>query len=52
MIGWQDRGLKMDTKLYASGIAAQKDLLRAQITHRPEDLRKYLLVSLKALKAE
>lgn len=39
---WQDRGIVMETKLYPS----------APRTHKSADLRKYLLESLQALKAE
>ena len=71
-VGWQKRGLLMDTKLYpnvvslwpSSGLgrislrfAVQSNArLRAPgktvISHSSEDLRKYLDISLKALKAE
>lgn len=45
-IGWQERGLVMDTKLYPT---VGRGLPGEQITHRPEDLRKHLQLSLNAL---
>ncbi|KAI5124485.1 hypothetical protein M0805_003012 [Coniferiporia weirii] len=52
-INWQERGLKLDTKLYPNASNAR---LRASgrelISHRPEDLRKYLQIQLKALNTD
>ncbi|PAV19055.1 Aldo keto reductase [Pyrrhoderma noxium] len=52
-IDWQGRGLQMETKLYptASSEALQKHF-GMRISHSPEDLRKYLKISLKALNAD
>ncbi|RDX42990.1 Aldo/keto reductase [Lentinus brumalis] len=51
-IEWQKRGLVVETKLYPMrdprGVAAGVPI----ITHSPEDLRKHLDISLKALKAD
>ncbi|KZS98927.1 Aldo/keto reductase [Sistotremastrum niveocremeum HHB9708] len=49
-IGWQERGLKMDTKLYPS--PGRNAMLGSAISHSPEDLRKHLLASLKALNTD
>ncbi|KII89017.1 hypothetical protein PLICRDRAFT_139183 [Plicaturopsis crispa FD-325 SS-3] len=49
-IDWKKRGLKMETKLYPS--VAFRALASDAISHSPEDLRKYLQISLKALKTE
>ncbi|KAI3322786.1 aldo/keto reductase [Xylariaceae sp. AK1471] len=47
---WQDRGLKMDTKLYpTAGHPMEKG---GGYTHTPEDVRRGLLDSLKALKTD
>ena len=46
---WQKRGLVMDTKVYPT---VGKGMPGDQITHKPEDLRKYLQISLKALKTD
>jgi len=43
-INWQERGLRMETKLYPARIPNV-----ISISHSPEDLRKYLEQSLKAL---
>jgi len=43
---WQDRNLIVDTKLYPSSVNG------GAISHTPDGLRKYLLESLKALKAD
>ena len=52
-IGWQKRGLVMDTKLYpTAGKGLPGDLVRDQVTHTPEDLRKFLQRSLNALNAD
>lgn len=52
-LGWQKRGLVMETKLYPNGAnAAVAGPGGVIITHSPEDLRKQLDISLKALKAE
>ncbi|KAI1347137.1 Aldo/keto reductase [Xylaria sp. FL0043] len=49
-VKWQDRGLKMDTKLYPT---AGHPLEQGRgYTHTPEDVRRGLLDSLKALKAD
>jgi aflatoxin B1 aldehyde reductase len=45
-LDWQKRGLVMETKLYPGVMNGVK------ITHSKADLRKYLLLSLKALKAD
>ncbi|KAL5527047.1 hypothetical protein ACEPAG_5838 [Sanghuangporus baumii] len=52
-INWQKRGLKIDTKLYPT-IASQRMLAAGSepISHRPEDLRKYLQIQLKALNTD
>ncbi|KAI1111052.1 aldo/keto reductase [Nemania sp. NC0429] len=47
---WQDRGLKMDTKLFpTAGNPLEKN---GGYTHTPEDVRRGLLDSLKALKTD
>ncbi|KAI0859693.1 Aldo/keto reductase [Xylaria cubensis] len=47
---WQNRGLKMDTKLFpTAGHALEKT---SGYTHKPEDVRRGLLDSLKALKSD
>ncbi|KAJ7499457.1 Aldo/keto reductase [Mycena latifolia] len=43
-INWQEKGILMETKLYPSAAAAR--------THSPEDLRKFLMISLKALNTD
>ncbi|KAI1338436.1 aldo/keto reductase [Xylariaceae sp. FL0016] len=49
-VGWQSRGLTMGTKLYPSaGNPLEKT---AGYTHAPEDVRRGMLDSLKALKSE
>lgn len=49
-LDWQKRGLVMDTKLYPnSGTPMAKN---DQYTHRPEDVRRGLMNSLKALKCD
>ncbi|EJD00802.1 Aldo/keto reductase [Fomitiporia mediterranea MF3/22] len=52
-INWQKRGLKMDTKLYpnVSNVRLQHHG-RELISHKPEDLRKYLQIQLKALNTD
>jgi hypothetical protein len=50
-IGWQERGLVMDTKLFATSPIPAVGLADG-ISHRPGDLKKHLLASLKALNAE
>ncbi|KLO16933.1 Aldo/keto reductase [Schizopora paradoxa] len=50
-INWQKRGLVMETKL-APNIAAGPVPGKEPISHSPEDLRKFLMRSLKALNAE
>ncbi|KAI0338600.1 Aldo/keto reductase [Trametopsis cervina] len=52
-IGWQARGLVMETKLYPNkGNARFAQPGVELISHSPEDLRKYLDISLKALKTD
>jgi aflatoxin B1 aldehyde reductase len=46
-LGWQKRGIVMDTKLYPNSTFGGSG-----ITHSASDVRKFLLESLKALKAE
>lgn len=52
-INWQERGIKMETKLYPT---ISRDRLRQGsepgISHSPEDLRKYLQIQLKALNTD
>lgn len=48
-LGWQKRGIKMDTKLYPN---KGKGLSDEEYTHTPSDVRRRLMDSLKALKAE
>ncbi|EJD00810.1 Aldo/keto reductase [Fomitiporia mediterranea MF3/22] len=52
-INWQNRGLVMDTKLYptTSYTGPPRDDM-VLISHRPEDLRKYLQIQLKALNTD
>ena len=49
-LDWQKRGLVMDTKLYPN--AGTKMSEEDQYTHRPEDVRRGLMTSLKALGAK
>ncbi|KAI0334260.1 Aldo/keto reductase [Cubamyces sp. BRFM 1775] len=50
-IGWQKRGLVMDTKLYPT--TSWKGLpVHMQISHSPEDIRKFIDIQLKALNAD
>ncbi|KAI0785680.1 Aldo/keto reductase [Abortiporus biennis] len=52
-IGWQKRGLKVETKLYPN--VSNKNVKSPgsiTISHSPEDLRKFLDISLKALNAD
>ncbi|KAH9925634.1 Aldo/keto reductase [Epithele typhae] len=52
-INWKKRGLVMDTKLYPNVSNARLAAGAANlISHSPEDLRKYLDVSLKALQTD
>ncbi|KAI0753611.1 Aldo/keto reductase [Fomes fomentarius] len=53
-IDWQKRGLVIDTKLYPTGVIARWRITNegTVITHSPEDLRKHLDVSLKALNTD
>ncbi|KAI0706003.1 Aldo/keto reductase [Cerioporus squamosus] len=52
-IDWKKRGLVMDTKLYPNvGAKRFQGLGTDRISHSPEDLRKYLDVSLKALQTD
>jgi aflatoxin B1 aldehyde reductase len=49
-LDWQKRGIVMDTKLYPNaGSAMSQD---DQYTHKPEDVRRGLMNSLKALKCD
>jgi aflatoxin B1 aldehyde reductase len=48
---WQDRGIVMDTKLYPTA-GSMLDSGPNVYTHKPEDVRRGLLDSLKALKTE
>jgi aflatoxin B1 aldehyde reductase len=50
---WKERGLKMATKLYSAGrLPGAAATMIDPITHKAEDLKKYLRVSLEALGAE
>ncbi|KAK7677174.1 hypothetical protein QCA50_019883 [Cerrena zonata] len=54
-IDWRARGLKLETKLYptAANVRLQQQNPNATlISHSPEDLRKFLEISLKALNAD
>ncbi|PAV24322.1 Aldo keto reductase [Pyrrhoderma noxium] len=52
-INWQERGLKMETKLYPSISRQGSRPNNGQlISHSPEDLRKYLQIQLKALNTD
>jgi len=52
-IDWKGRGLKLETKLYPNVANPRLQQSRVGlISHSPEDLRKYLDISLKALNAE
>ncbi|KAI0074930.1 Aldo/keto reductase [Panus rudis PR-1116 ss-1] len=52
-IDWRKRGLKLETKLYPNKVQARlQQPGAALISHSPEDLRKYLDISLKALNAD
>ncbi|KAL6308763.1 Aldo/keto reductase [Sparassis latifolia] len=52
-INWKKRGLKLETKLYPNVSNTRLQLPgRELISHSPEDLRKYLDVSLKALNTD
>jgi len=51
-IDWKERGLKLETKLYPIAPSAQAFNLGFSISHSPEDLRKFLDISLQALKAD
>ncbi len=48
LLHWQDRGIVMDTKLSPRAMSSTG----TAYTHKPEDLRRGLMDSLKALKAE
>ncbi|KAJ7650790.1 NADP-dependent oxidoreductase domain-containing protein [Roridomyces roridus] len=50
-IGWQDRGLKIATKLYPTKGKNMSWIFKEEFTHSPADLRKGLKDSLAALKA-
>jgi len=50
-LGWQKRGLKMETKLYPN-VSGSRYASAVKISHSPEDLRKHLDASLKALKTD
>jgi aflatoxin B1 aldehyde reductase len=49
-LGWQKRGLIMDTKLYPTSI--RPSMAKEHYSHSPEDLRAGLMASLKALKTD
>ncbi|KIP05713.1 hypothetical protein PHLGIDRAFT_488312 [Phlebiopsis gigantea 11061_1 CR5-6] len=50
-ISWRERGLAMDTKLYPTAASARQiGPGGTSISHSPEDLRRHLDISLKALK--
>ncbi|KAJ7754515.1 NADP-dependent oxidoreductase domain-containing protein [Mycena metata] len=49
-IGWQQRGLKIDTKLYPTRGKNMSYIYADEVTHSPADLRKGLKESLTALK--
>ncbi|GJE95534.1 aldo/keto reductase [Phanerochaete sordida] len=49
-VEWKKRGLAMGTKLWPTALWKMPNI--AQITHSPEDLRKYFEESLKALKTD
>ncbi|KAI0920258.1 hypothetical protein AcW1_002052 [Taiwanofungus camphoratus] len=52
-IDWKKRGLRLETKLYPFASNKLFRLLdQTSISHSPEDLRKYLELSLKALKTD
>ncbi|KAJ7907990.1 NADP-dependent oxidoreductase domain-containing protein [Mycena leptocephala] len=51
-IGWQERGIKMDTKLFPTKGKNMGWITREEFTHSPADLRKGLGNSLAALKAD
>lgn len=51
-VDWKGRGLKLGTKLYPISLNGQAFNLGFSISHSPEDLRKFLDVSLQALKAD
>ncbi|EKM52793.1 uncharacterized protein PHACADRAFT_261422 [Phanerochaete carnosa HHB-10118-sp] len=51
-LDWKKRGLAMDTKLYPMGPNGYKLRDLPVITHKPEDLRKHLDESLKALNTD
>lgn len=49
-LGWKERGLVMDTKLYPTVAFNMPNV--PKITHSPEDLRKHIEDSLKALRTD
>ncbi|KAI1377273.1 Aldo/keto reductase [Hypoxylon crocopeplum] len=49
---WQARGLVMDTKLYPNEGKAMGNMSQSIYSHRPEDLRRGLMESLKALNTD
>ncbi|RPD52596.1 Aldo/keto reductase [Lentinus tigrinus ALCF2SS1-6] len=52
-VNWKKRGLVMDTKLYPTAAAGSRAVgAPSLISHSPEDLRKYLDISLKALQTD
>ncbi|KAJ7037906.1 NADP-dependent oxidoreductase domain-containing protein [Mycena alexandri] len=51
-IGWQERGLKVDTKLYPTKDKGMSFIYADEVTHSPADLRKGLKDSLNALKTD
>ncbi|KAH8093056.1 NADP-dependent oxidoreductase domain-containing protein, partial [Cristinia sonorae] len=50
-VGWQQRGLKMETKLYPN-VSGSRYSGTLKISHSPEDLRKFLDISLETLKTD
>ncbi|KAI0371015.1 Aldo/keto reductase [Pilatotrama ljubarskyi] len=52
-IDWKKRGLVMDTKLYPNAASTRwRGASGVKISHSPEDLRKFLDISLKALNTD
>ncbi|KAJ7441421.1 NADP-dependent oxidoreductase domain-containing protein [Mycena latifolia] len=51
-VAWQERGIKMDTKLYPTKGKNMGWISSEELSHSPTDLRKGLNASLKALKAD
>ncbi|KAJ7740246.1 NADP-dependent oxidoreductase domain-containing protein [Mycena maculata] len=51
-VGWQERGIKMETKIYPTKARDMEWLFAEDLTHSPADLRKALKKSLTALKTD